>query len=213
MKQKTWLNLLEQNRIIAVIRCNDIQQGLAMAQAVATGGIKLIEITWNSDQPAVLIHQLRSLLPDCIIGAGTILNSQDLKNAIAVGSQFIFTPHTDLNLIEIAQKNGIPIIPGALTPTEIITAWNAGANSVKIFPIQSVGGAEYLKHIQAPLPQIPLIPTGGVNIKNASQLIESGAIAVGLGGDLFPKDLVLTENLEAITLRAKQIFDTVKNCK
>ncbi len=201
-----WLKLLQQHRAIAVIRSPESQLGLAMAKAVAAGGIRLIEITWNSQQPAALISQLRRELPQCIIGAGTILTLEELRQAIASGAQFLFSPHVNLELIEEAVHSyQIPIVPGALSPTEIVTAWQAGASAVKVFPIQAVGGAKYIKSLQGPLGQIPLIPTGGVTIENANQFIEAGAIAVGLSSQLFPEQLVLAQDWQAIAQRVRTL--------
>ena len=199
----SWLSLLHQHRSIAVIRASSRFLGYQMAQAVAEGGMSLIEITWNSSQAPELISQLRSELPTCIIGTGTILNREQLQQAIAAGAQFLFTPHVDTKLIELAIAEGVPMIPGALSPTEIITAWQAGASCVKVFPIQAVGGASYIKALQGPLGSIPLIPTGGVTLENAQELITAGAIAVGLAGDLFPKALIANGNWKAIAQRAK----------
>jgi 2-dehydro-3-deoxyphosphogluconate aldolase/(4S)-4-hydroxy-2-oxoglutarate aldolase len=176
-----------------------------MAQAMALGGISLIEITWNSDRAPELISQLCIELPHCIIGTGTLLNLEQLHQAIEAGAQFLFTPHVNLTLIAAAVKAGVPIVPGALTPTEIVTAWEAGASCVKVFPIQAVGGASYIKALQGPLGHIPLIPTGGVTLENAQELITAGAIAVGLSGDLFPKSLVAVEDWKAIAQRARRL--------
>ncbi len=205
-----WLSLLSQHRSIAVIRASSLLLGLQMAQAVAQGGISVIEITWNSSQAPELISQLRSELPTCIIGTGTILNREQLQQAIAVGAQFLFTPHVDRTLIEAAVAKDVPIIPGALSPTEIITAWQAGASCVKVFPIQAVGGASYIKALQGPLGSIPLIPTGGVTLNNAQEFIKAGAIAVGLAGDLFPKALIADGDWKAITQRAKSLRQSTK---
>jgi 2-dehydro-3-deoxyphosphogluconate aldolase/(4S)-4-hydroxy-2-oxoglutarate aldolase len=207
MANQTWLSLLQQSRAIAVIRTSKIEIAHQMAVAVAAGGMRLIEITWNSDRAAELIARLRLELPDCTIGTGTILNLEQLQAAIAAGAQFIFTPHTDLLLIAAALKANIPIVPGALSPTEIVTAWQAGASCVKVFPIQAVGGANYIKNLQGPLGNIPLIPTGGVTVENAREFIQAGAIAVGLAGDLFPSQLVAKGDWEAIAQRAKKLPD------
>jgi 2-dehydro-3-deoxyphosphogluconate aldolase / (4S)-4-hydroxy-2-oxoglutarate aldolase len=153
-----------------------------MARAVAASGLELIEIAWNSDQAPTLIEQLRTELPQCQIGVGTIMNREQLRDAIASGIQFCFCPHT----ITMALESKIPIIPGALTPTEIVTAWQAGATCVKVFPVQSMGGCHYIQSLQGPLGQIPLIPTGGVTLENAMGFIECGAIAVGLSSSLLP---------------------------
>ncbi len=176
-----------------------------MAEALAAGGISLIEITWNTDRAPELIGQLRRDLSTCTIGAGTILNLEQLQHAIDAGAQFLFTPHTDTRLIQAAVAAGVPIVPGALSPTEIVTAWDAGASCVKVFPIQAVGGASYIQGLQGPLGHIPLIPTGGVTLANARDFITAGAIAVGLSGDLFPKAFIVAGDWEAIAQRAKTL--------
>lgn len=206
-KSEKWQELLKINRVIAVIRCNDVRLGLAMAKAVAQGGIKIIEITWNSSQPAQLIQTLTQQLPYCTIGTGTIVNLEQLEQAFAASAQFVFTPNVNRHLISAAITAGIPIIPGALTPTEIVTAWQVGASCVKVFPIQAVGGASYIKSLQGPLGEIPLIPTGGVTLDNAGDFIAAGAIAVGLSGELFPPSLVKQENWPAIAHNAQNLLD------
>ena len=206
LSKQSWLTRLQQYRAIAVIRASDYSLGYQMAQAVAVGGISLIEITWNSDRASELIAQLRQDLPNCIIGTGTLLNLKQLQEGIKAGAQFLFTPHVEIELIEAAIAADIPIIPGALSPTEIVTAWNAGASCVKVFPIQAVGGASYIRALQGPLGHIPLIPTGGVTLANAKDFIHAGAIAVGLSGDLFPKALMEVGNWDAIALQANTLI-------
>lgn len=205
-----WLVELRQQKVIAVIRVSDLTLGLHLAQVAAEAGLRLIEITWNSDRPMALISQLRDRLPHCWVGAGTLLSLADLNEAIAAGAQFCFTPHTNPALIEAAVAQAVPIIPGALSPTEIITAWQAGASSVKVFPIQAVGGASYLRSLQGPLGQIPLIPTGGVTCANACELLEAGAIAVGLSRELFPADWVQAGKWAAIVAHIQQFHQNIQ---
>ncbi|MEH2423584.1 MAG: bifunctional 4-hydroxy-2-oxoglutarate aldolase/2-dehydro-3-deoxy-phosphogluconate aldolase [Nostoc sp.] len=206
MPNQIWLSQLQKHRAIAVIRASQIEVGQQMAMAVASGGMQLIEITWNSDRAGELISQLRSELPACTIGTGTLFNVQQLEEAIASGAQFLFTPHVDPAMIQAAIEKNVPIIPGALTPTEIVTAWSQGASCVKVFPVQVVGGADYIKSLQGPLGQIPLIPTGGVTLENAKEFLQAGAIAVGLSGELFPKKLVTEGNWEAIASGARKLM-------
>jgi 2-dehydro-3-deoxyphosphogluconate aldolase/(4S)-4-hydroxy-2-oxoglutarate aldolase len=209
-KAEIWRRLLRKNRVIAVIRSSELELGLAMAKAVAKGGIKIIEITWNSHQPAELIKTLIAQLPDCTIGTGTILTLQDLEQAIAAGVQFVFCPHVNVELVEAAIGAGIPIIPGTLSPTEIVAAWQAGASCVKVFPIQAVGGVDYIKSLQGPLGEIPLIPTGGVTLNNAKDFITAGAIAVGLSGELFPRALLKQQDWQAISDNAKNLLTSLE---
>ena len=197
-KMSDWLSKLQAKRALGVIRTPQLSLGKQLALSIAAGGMQLIEITWNSDRPAELIAQLRTELPACLIGAGTLLTPEHLHAAIAAGAQFLFTPHTNPAIIEIALAAGVPVIPGALSPTEIVTAWNAGATCVKVFPVKSVGGVNYIKSLQGPLGQIPLIPTGGVTLDNARGFIAAGAIGVGLSSSLFPKNLVAAQDWQAI---------------
>lgn len=205
----SWLSLVQAQKAIAVIRAPQLETGIAMAKAVAAGGIKLIEVTWNSVEPVKLIHSLHTELPDCWIGAGTLLVQTDLQAAIDAGADFLFMPHTHLDLIQTAVQQRVPIIPGALSPSEIVTAWQAGASCVKVFPIQAVGGAEYIRHLRGPLGQIPLIPTGGVTLDNAKGFIEAGAVAVGLAGQLFPQQAMANQDWGQIRERANYLMQTL----
>lgn len=196
-----WLNLLQRYRTIAVVRSPRLELGYHMAAAVARSGMGLIEITWNTDRAGELIASLRADFPHLTIGTGTILTLDDLENALSAGAQFIFTPHVSANLIQAATDAGVPIVPGALSPTEIVSAWQSGASCVKVFPISAVGGASYLQSLRGPLGHIPLIPTGGVTAANAPELLAAGAVAVGLAGDLFPKEILAAGNWDGITHR------------
>lgn len=205
MQHDEWLYLLKQHRILAVIRAPSVSLGLSMAQAVSLGGLRLIEVTWSSSQPAQLVAQLREHLPDCWIGAGTLLSPDALKEAIAAGAQFGFSPHLDPQLIQLAQSHDCPFVPGALTPTEIVTAWQSGASGVKVFPITAVGGASYIRSLQGPLGHIPLIPTGGISTGNAADLLMAGAVAIGLSSTLFPSQVVNNQGWAEITTQVKQM--------
>ncbi len=207
-----WQQLLKQHRAIAIIRSPNLSQGLAMAKAVAAGGMSLIEIAWNSREPEILIDRLRSELPDCQIGAGTILDREDLEGAISHGAQFLFSPHLNFELIQIAVNSyQIPFVAGALSPTEIVTAWQAGASGVKVFPVAAVGGINYIKQLHQPLDRIPLIPTGGVTIDNAREYIQAGAIAVGISTQLFPPQLLAEENWPEIATRVRILMHSLNS--
>jgi 2-dehydro-3-deoxyphosphogluconate aldolase/(4S)-4-hydroxy-2-oxoglutarate aldolase len=207
MDQATWLATLKRHRAIALLRAPTFNTGVAMAKAAVEGGFGLIEVAWTSHEAATLVDHLRQFLPaDCWVGAGTVLTPDAAKAAIAAGVQFCFSPHTDANLIELCQHHAIPVIPGALTPTEIVNAWQLGASSVKVFPCESMGGAAYLRHLQAPLPHIPLIPCGGVTVAAARAYLDAGAIAIGVSSSLFPQSLVAAKNWEAITERSRHLL-------
>ena len=212
MNHQSWLTLLKKHRAIAVIRSSEKKLAWQMASAVAAGGIQFIEITWNTDKAAELIAELRSEFPTFSIGTGTLLNLEQLQQAIDCGAQFLFTPHTDVAMIKTAVDAGVPIVPGAFSPTEILTAWQAGATCVKGFPISALGGAAYLPSLQGPLGHIPLIPTGGVTLENAKVFIDAGAIAVGLAGELFPKELVENGDWRAIGKIARTLTRNLTTC-
>ncbi|ANV83032.1 keto-deoxy-phosphogluconate aldolase [Picosynechococcus sp. PCC 7003] len=202
--QQRWFAQLQEHRAIAVIRATDWQQGITMAETAIAGGLQLIEITWNSDQAGRIITTLREKFPQTIIGTGTILTSTELKEAIASGATFAFSPHSDQALIKIAHHQDIPMVLGAMTPSEIYQAWRWGSDGVKVFPIKAVGGASFIRCLQAPFPQIPLIPTGGVTLTNGPELIQAGAIAVGLSSDLFPPVMLGQREWQHLSQRFQQ---------
>ena len=205
-----WLGLLQKHRAIAIVRCADFDSAYQMALAAAAGGMRLIEITWNSDRPERLIERLRRELPQCTIGTGTILNRQQLESAIDAGAQFAFSPHFDPDLLAAClHKHRVPFVPGVFSPTEITQAYRAGAKVVKVFPIESLGGAEYIKCLQSPLSHIPLIPTGGITFENASQMIEAGAIAVGISSSLFPSVDIAKKDWQKIASRTRILLESL----
>lgn len=204
--QTRWLETVRHHRAIGVIRAPDLIVGLHMARAIALAGMSLIEIAWNSDQAATLVTQLCQELPDCQIGVGTIVTVDQLRSALEAGAQFCFCPHVNLDIMQAALAANIAIIPGALTPTEIVTAWQAGASSVKIFPVAQVGGSQYIQSLQGPLGHIPMIPTGGVSLENAEAMIAAGAIGVGLSSFLFPKQALASGNWLEVSRRAERLL-------
>lgn len=208
---QNWLSELTKYRLIAVIRASNWQLGEKMAMAMAESGVKFLEITWNSEQPTKLIKVLRTNLPDCYIGAGTIITLENLNQAIDAGIQFAFSPHFNQELLTISQQQQITYIPGTMSPTEIITAIHAGACAVKVFPIQFLGGIDYLKAIKAPLNNIPMIPTGGIKLSQSEAFIEAGALAVGLSTDLFPQDLMAKQQWHLISQRVAKIQQKLFN--
>jgi 2-dehydro-3-deoxyphosphogluconate aldolase/(4S)-4-hydroxy-2-oxoglutarate aldolase len=173
--------------------------------------MRLIEITWNSDRAPELIAYLREALPDCAIGTGTLLTTHHLREAIGVGAQFLFSPHVDLGMIQAAVEHNIPMIAGALSPTEIIQAWQAGCSSVKVFPVQALGGVDYIQSLQGPLGSIPLIPTGGVTLANAADFLQAGAVGVGLSGCLFPKAAVQQGQWQTIAEQAHHLVTMMQD--
>lgn len=210
MEIKSWMTVICQLRAIAVIRAPTFELGCQMATAVAQGGIRLIEITWNSDRAPELIPYLRETLPECAIGTGTLLTTHHLQDAIAVGAQFLFSPHVDIRMIQTAGEHNIPMMAGALSPTEIIQAWQAGSSSVKVFPAQALGGVDYIRSLQGPLGNIPLIPTGGVTLANAPAFLQAGAVGVGLSGCLFPPAAIQQGQWQTIVEQAHHLVTLIQ---
>jgi 2-dehydro-3-deoxyphosphogluconate aldolase/(4S)-4-hydroxy-2-oxoglutarate aldolase len=204
------LGRLRGHRAIAVIRTDAIAGGVAMAQAAAAGGLRALEVTWTCHQPAALVAALRRALPDCWIGAGTLRSPMAVQEAIAAGAQFCFMPHTDPAAIAVAVAAQIPAIPGALSPTEVITAWAAGAAAVKIFPADAVGGPAYIKALAPVLPDIPLVPTGGITPTNAGDFWAAGAAAVGLASCIFPSSAIAAGDWATVGSLAKRLAETAK---
>lgn len=209
-----WRDRLRQQPVIAVIRSGQPAQGLAMAQAAAAGGLRWLEVTWTSDRPAETIAQIRQNLPHCNIGVGTIWDQTALANALAAGAQFAFSPMSDRSLIHWARDRQVPLVAGAMTPSEIMAAWQAGAAAVKLFPIHAVGGAAYLRALAPALPAIPLVPTGGVVAAQVPELLAAGAWAVGLSAGVFPRSAIEAGDWPAVTAAAQDLCNlaTIARC-
>lgn len=184
------LEALKKYKIVAIFRKIPPDKISRAAKALYNGGIRFMEITMNSEDFQSAIRVLKDELPDdAYIGAGTVLNIEMAKKAIAAGAAYIVSPNTDIEMIRYCVANNIPVFPGAMTPSEIVAAWNAGCTAVKLFPMGSLG-LSYLKDIRAPLDNIPLLVTGGVNLDNICDFIRAGADCFGLGGNLVKKDLI-----------------------
>ncbi len=170
--------------LVPVLRAESVDQALALAEAIAAGGVTVLEVTMTVPGAIQVMRKLAETRPDILIGAGTVLDPETARMCILEGAQFVVSPALNLKTIEMCHRYSIAALPGALTPTEIVTAWQAGADVVKVFPASSMGGASYLKSIKAPLPQVELIPTGGVSLATAEDFLRAGAFALGVGADL-----------------------------
>ncbi len=173
---------IRDGRAIAILRGVDPKLTAAIVEALVEGGITAVEVTLNSKEPFDTIADLRRRTEGApiVIGAGTVLDRQSAEASVAAGAQFLVAPNTEPDLCRWVAAQGIPMFPGAMTPSEIVTAWNAGAAAVKVFPA-SVLGPAFLREVRGPLPQIPLVPTGGVNADSARALLDAGAVAIGVG--------------------------------
>ena len=199
-----------ETRIVAVVRAPSADVVLDVCKALADGGVDVLEITFTVPDALDLIRQVRDELGDRIVlGAGTVLDPETCRAAILAGAEFIVSPTLNLDLIRLCRRYDKAVMPGAFTPTEILTAWEAGADIVKVFPAD-VGGPGYFKAIRGPLPQIRLMPTGGVNLDTAQAFLDAGACALGAGGSLVPKDAIQAGDMARITALAKQFVAIAK---
>jgi 2-dehydro-3-deoxyphosphogluconate aldolase/(4S)-4-hydroxy-2-oxoglutarate aldolase len=179
---------IESVGIVPAVRVSTRERAKFAAEAVYRGGIPIAEITLTVPQALDVISHLAYTFPDMIVGAGTILDKEMARRCVDAGARFLTSPGLITEVVEFAVKNDVVVFPGALTPTEVITAWKAGADFVKIFPCAEVGGHHYIHALKTPLPQIPLIATGGVNQQTAMDFILAGASALGIGAELIPRE-------------------------
>lgn len=204
------LSRLLEGKVVAVVRLDSGDQLIKVAEALKAGGVTAIEFTVPTPGALEMIKQAAAHFGDeVLMGAGTVLDSETARAAILSGAQFIVTPALNLKTIQLCRRYGKPVIPGALTPTEILTAWEAGADMVKVFPADSMGPG-YLKAVLAPLPQVRLAPTGGISADNAADYLKAGATALGVGGKLVDKQAVARGDFSALTAEAQRLMQAVK---
>lgn len=208
------LNLMSVTPLVAIVRLADLSAAARIAQALLEAGVTALEFTLTNPAALATITEVKAALPDfvegrAVIGAGTVLDSAGARASIEAGAQFIVAPHTNLDTIATCREWGIPCMPGALTPTEIVTAWTAGASVVKVFPARTFGPA-YVKDVLAPLPQLKLMPTGGVDLDNIGQFFKNGAFAVGLGSNLVDGRLIAAGDWTGLTAKASRYVEAVR---
>jgi 2-dehydro-3-deoxyphosphogluconate aldolase/(4S)-4-hydroxy-2-oxoglutarate aldolase len=214
MTRQDVANRIAEIGIVPVVRASSPKQAIAAAEAVCAGGIPIVEITMTVPDAIEVIAQLaKNLGSKVLIGAGTVLDAGTAARCIDAGAQFIVSPGFDFETVKFANHAGKLMMAGALTPTEVIAAWKAGSDFVKVFPCGAVGGAKYIKALKAPLPQIPLIPTGGVNLATAADFIMAGAAAVGIGGELVSASALESGNTAPIVETARNFVAIVQNAR
>jgi 2-dehydro-3-deoxyphosphogluconate aldolase/(4S)-4-hydroxy-2-oxoglutarate aldolase len=200
--------------IIPVVRAASVDHAIRAVEAICAGGIPIIEITMTvPNAPDVIRHIVRDYGDRAVIGAGTVTTLEQANICLAVGAQFLVSPGLSLPVLSLAHGSGKLAIPGALTPTELMNAHDAGAKLVKIFPCGNIGGAKYLKALRGPFPNARLIPTGGVSASNAAEFIAAGAFALGVGGELVSASALRDGNLKQITDAAKELVQAVKSAR
>ncbi len=213
-KKHEVMGALRSSGVVAVIRTENPADLISVSRALSEGGVKFVEITMTVPGALEIIRDAAAALrdTDVLIGAGTVLDAPTARAAIVAGAQFVVGPIFDLETVQLCNSYGVVVMPGALTPTEIFRAWRSGADVVKVFPA-NVGGADYLKGIKEPLPQIELLPTKGVDFDTAAAYIKAGAIAVGAGTNLVNKALIAARQYAHITENAAKMIQIVRDAK
>lgn len=200
--------------LIPIVRTPSPEDASLAAEAVIAGGIGIAEITMTVPHALRVLEQVaEKFAGDVLLGAGTILDPETCRAAILAGAEFIVTPSLDPAVIEMARRYSKACLPGALTPTEVVTAWQAGADMVKIFPCGPVGGPQYIKALKGPLPHIEMVPTGGVSLETAAQFIKAGSTAIAVGGELVDIRVLRDGKPQVITERSKKFLAAVRSAK
>lgn len=195
--------------VVAIMRHTAAELATEAADALLRGGVSVVEVTLNTAGAAGMIRDLVARFGDrMVVGAGTVLTTDAVEQALDAGARFVVAPNTDVSVIELCNRREVPVLPGAFTPTEVVAAWQAGADLVKVFPVSSVG-SRYIRDLRGPLPHIPLVPTGGVTVDNAADFIRAGAAALGAGSDLVDRGVVDRRDFAELERRARGFSDAV----
>jgi 2-dehydro-3-deoxyphosphogluconate aldolase / (4S)-4-hydroxy-2-oxoglutarate aldolase len=210
MTKAAVLASLKEIGLVPVLRAESVDKALALAEAIAAGGVTVLEITMTVPGAIQVMRKLAEQRPDILIGAGTVLDAETARACILEGAKFVVSPALNVKTIEMCHRYSIAALPGALTPTEVVNAWQAGADVVKIFPASAMGGAKYLSSLKAPLPQVEMIPTGGVSLDTAKSFLDAGAFALGVGADLVNTKAMSEGKPEIVTDSAKKYLAIVR---
>ena len=204
------LNLIRETGVIAIMRAQSSGQLIAAADAIKAGGVRVIEVTMTTPGALSVIAQASEKYGDEVLfGAGSVLDAETARSAILAGAGFVVAPTLNLDVVALCNRYSVPVVPGCYTPTEMLTAWEAGADMVKLFPA-SVGGPALIKAIRAPLPQLEIVPVGGVNLDTAVAFIENGAAALGVGSSLINQKLLDAGDMGELTRRAAAFIAKVR---
>lgn len=204
---------IEELGIVPVIRAPSLEEGRFAVDAVLEGGISIVEVTMTVPGAVELIRELTRAMPNVLVGAGTVLDAESAHRCLDAGAAFFVAPGFDPPTVTFAANEGVLVMAGALTPTEILTAWRAGSDLVKVFPCSQVGGASYIRAVKGPLPQVPLVPTGGVSVSNAAEFIRAGSAALGVGGELILKEAFRERKPELIADLARKLVEIVRHTR
>ncbi len=213
--EKVWvLKRIEEIGVIPVVRAASAEEAIAVAEVIGEGGIPILEITLTVPGAVAVIAKLSKRYGDeVLVGGGTVLDAESARDCIAAGAQFIVSPSLNIPTIDLCKRQRIAVFPGALTPTEVVSAWQAGADAVKVFPCSAVGGPKYLRALKAPLPQVNLVPTGGVSLATAKDFITAGAWALGVGADLVNTKAINSGERESVVAAARSYVTAVREAR
>lgn len=204
------LQRLKETGLVPVLRATSVAQAMALVEAIAQGGVFVVEVTMTIPGAIEVIRQLGRERTDILVGAGTVLDAETARMCILEGAQFVVSPALNVKTIEMCHRYSVAVLPGALTPTEVVLAWQAGADVVKIFPASAMGGAKYLRSLKVPLPQVEMIPTGGVCLETARDFLDAGAFALGVGADLVDPQAIDQGRAEVVTNTARRYLEIIK---
>ena len=214
MKKSAVIQRIIETGVIPVIRANSSDEAMRAIDAILEGGVSTMEITMTVPGAVRVIEDVAARYgQDVLVGAGTVLDAETARICLLAGAQFVISPALNLETVQLCKRYGVCVMPGALTPTEVVTAWQAGADFVKVFPAGALGGASYIKSLKAPLPQIEIVPTGGVSLKTAADFVRAGSSALGVGADLVDLGALQEGNHRLITERARQYVEIVKEAR
>lgn len=214
MNKADVIRTIKDTGIIPVVRARSADEAMRAIDAIREGGISVLEITMTVPGAVKVIETVSERYrAEALVGAGTVLDPETARSCILAGAQFIVSPSLNFETIEVCRQENIAVMPGALTATEVVNAWTAGADLVKVFPAAAVGGPSYLKALKAPLPQIELVPTGGVSLKTAADFIRAGASALGVGADLVDLKAIREGQHCLITERAREFVRIVQDTR
>jgi 2-dehydro-3-deoxyphosphogluconate aldolase / (4S)-4-hydroxy-2-oxoglutarate aldolase len=213
MEKRDVREKIERIGLVPIIRASSPEEARFAAEAVLKGGIPIVEITMTVPGALEVISALAESMPEILVGAGTVLNKSMARKCADAGANFLVTPGFNKPTVVESKKLGLLIMAGALTPTEVMAAWDSGADFVKVFPCGSMGGAAYLKALKGPLPQVPLVPTGGVTLETVKHYIQAGAAALGVGGELILKDALKARRADVISGLAASFLELVNEAR
>jgi 2-dehydro-3-deoxyphosphogluconate aldolase/(4S)-4-hydroxy-2-oxoglutarate aldolase len=214
MNKQDVLRKIAEVGLVPVVRAQSADEAMKVADAIREGGVPVLEITMTVPGALGVMEQVvRRFGSDVVLGAGTVLDAETARACILAGARFVVSPALDLATIEMCRRYSVAVMPGALTPTEVVAAWSAGADVVKIFPCGALGGASYIKSLKAPLPQVEMIPTGGVSVKTAADFIRAGSLALGVGADLVDTAAIRDGNAKLVTDKAREYVRLVQEAR